>query len=47
MHTLLVWYCCLLMLLYLKKGYIVTGTPRSHCWQAISAVTSTVTPRHN
>ena len=47
MHTLLVWYCCLLMPLYLKKGYIVTGTPRSHYRPAISAVTPTVTPRHN
>ena len=40
-------HCCLLMPLYLKKGYIVTGTARSHCRQAISAVTPIVTPRHN
>jgi hypothetical protein len=29
-----------------KKGYIVTGTARSFCQQAISAVTPIDTPRH-
>jgi hypothetical protein len=47
MHTCSTRHCCLLMPLYLKKGYIVTGTARSLYQQTISDVTPTVTPRHN
>jgi len=47
MHTLSISPCCLLKPLSLKKGYIVTATPRSFCRPALSAVTPIVTPRHN
>jgi hypothetical protein len=47
MHTLSTRHCCLLLLLYPEKRYIVTGTAKDQSWPEFSAVTPDVKPRHN